>query len=432
MNNFYKVMALRAITHSIFLVLLVSFSALVAAQNSISLEDAIKATLQHNPQLAGYVFRKKALEGEQQTAALTPQFRASAQLENVAGTGGFKGVDAGEFTLSLSSIIELGGQRDARLGVVTARQQQLESAQRVQTLDVLAQVTRQFIALAASQEQLVLLRQARDLAQQTATSLHKQVQAGRTPEAELLRAKAAVARATIAVQNAEQLLTSERLKLSVFWAPNATPNGTPDFTHVKADLFALPTPKPLAELLASLDKNPDLMLLTDEVHVRAAEMQKAQAERKPNLEWNAGIRRLQVSDDSALVLGMSMPFGAGARASGAMATASANQAGAEQYRDSKKIQLHAQLLSVYAAQTQAQAEVNTLRAEVLPLLTQAMRATTDGFNQGRYSYLELNLAQRELLETQLALIDVAARAQVLNTELERITAGFNRERTGDE
>jgi outer membrane protein, heavy metal efflux system len=431
MNTFHKVMALGAIAFSVFLAAFVSVSARAAALDSITLEDAIKATLQHNPQLAGYAFRKKALEGEQQTAALKPLFRASTQLENIAGTGGLKGADAGEFTLSLSSIIELGGQRDARLGLVTARQQQLESTQRVQTLDVLAQVTHQFIALAAAQEQLILLQQARDLAQQTVASLHKQVQAGRTPEAELLLAKVASVRASIAVQHAEQSLKSARIKLSVFWA-NTTPNTTPDLTRVSADLFALPTLKPLADLLTQLDKNADLMMLTDELGVRAAELQKARAERKPNLEWNAGIRRLQVSDDSAFVLGVSVPLGSGARASGLVATASANQAGAEQYRDSKKILFAAQLRDVYEAQVQAQAEVKTLRSEVLPLLEQAMQITADGFNKGRYRYLELSLAQRELLETRLALIDAAARTHVLNADIERITARLNTERSYDE
>ncbi len=408
MNSFYKVMAPIAIA-------LCTFAMRVNA-DPITLQDAIKATLQHNPQLAGYEFREKALQGERQTAALNPQFRASTHFENVAGSGPYKGVDSGELTLSLSSVIELGGQRDARLGLVTARQQQLESSQRVLTLDVLLQVTRQFINVAAAQEQLVLLQQTRDLAQQTVTTLSKQVQAGRTPEAELLRAKAAIAKATIDAQKAEQLLKSERVKLSVFWADT-----TPDFTEVKADLFAIPEPAPLPVLLTRLENNPDLMLLGNEVHLRMAELRHAQAERKPSLEWNAGIRRLQATEDSAFVIGMSMPLGSGGRASGAIATATANQAGAEQQRDNTRIQLEAQLLNLYEAYQQAMAEVHALRSDVIPQLRQAMHATADAFQRGRYSYLELNLAQRELLTVQLSLIDAAARAHELSTDLERLT-----------
>jgi len=388
---------------------------------TLRLRDAISATLQHNPQLAGYEFHVKALAGEQQTAALKPQLRASTQVENIAGTGEFTGVDAGELTLSLSSVMEIGGQRDARLGLVTARQQQLESTQRVLTLDVLTQVTHQFIKLAAMQEQLTLLQQTQQLAKDSVNSLSKQVQAGRTPEAELWRAKAALARSAIEVQKAEQTLKSERILLSAFWAETQ-----PQFTHIQADLFTLPALVTLPTLITQLDSNPNLAVLADEVHVRAAEIRQAQAERKPNVEWNAGVRRLQASEDSALVIGMSVPLGSGARATGAIATANANQANAEQQRDSARIQLHAQLVNLYESYQQTLAEINALRSDVLPPQKQAMRATTEAFEQGRYSYLEMNLAQRELLDTQLALITAAARAHALNTEIERITStGFS-------
>ncbi|MDF3014518.1 MAG: TolC family protein, partial [Cellvibrio sp.] len=49
------------------------FGALIGpavAGDAITLKDAISASLQHNPQLAGYQFRRTALAGEQTIAAL--------------------------------------------------------------------------------------------------------------------------------------------------------------------------------------------------------------------------------------------------------------------------------------------------------------------------------------------------------------------------
>ncbi|MET0357021.1 MAG: TolC family protein [Cellvibrio sp.] len=407
MNTIHKAIILAAISFCTFA---------AHAENSLRLEDAIKSTLQHNPQLAGYEFRVKALQGERQTAALKPQMHISTHLENIAGTGDFKGLDSAELTLSLSSVIELSEQRDARVGVVTARQQQLDSTQRVLTLDVLTQVTRQFIVLASAQEQLKLLQQTQQLTQENVTSLNKYVQTGHTPEADLLRAKAMFARANIAVKKAQQEFDGERIKLSAFWAEIA-----PTFTRVEADLFTLPAAVPLSALVNQLENNPDLATLGDEINLRTAELREAQAAQKTNMEWSAGVRRLQMSDDSALVMGLRMPLGSGSRASGAIATASAHQAAAEQTRTATRVQLHAQLVSLHGAYHNALAELQSLRSEVLPALQQAMRATSNAFNQGRYSYLELNLAQRELLDTQLAIIDAAARAHVLNTEIERLT-----------
>jgi outer membrane protein, heavy metal efflux system len=390
------------------------------AQQPLRLPEVIQRTLQNNPQLSGYEFRVKALQGEQQTAALKPAMQVSAQVENIAGSGDFTSTTAAEITLSLSSVIELGGKSDARAGVVTARQQQLASSQRVLTLDVLSQATQEFIALAASQAELKLLQQRQITVQETATSLSKQWAAGHTPEADMLRAKATLLRTTIELQKKRQQFESERVKLSVFWIPPGTFK-QPDFTEVEADLLSLPQLASLDQLLQTLENNPDLAVLNDQIQLRSAELRHAQIDRAANLTWNAGVRRLEASKDAALVMGISVPLGSASRASGAIATASAHQASAELERDTARTNLQVQLIQLHGAYEQAFVEVTTLKTQAIPLLTQALRTTNTGFAQGRYSYLELNLAQRELLEMQLALINAAAQAHVLANEIERIT-----------
>ncbi len=402
---------------SFALPLLVSALACPALADGISLQDALSASLQHNPQLAGYQFRRAALAGEQTTAALRPEMRLHSELENVAGSGDFSGVDGAELTLSFASFIELGDQRDARLGVVTARQQQLATEQRVAVLDLVAAVNYRFIALIAAQEQVQVQEQAQQLAQSLVTSLSKRVQAGRAPQEELLRARAAQAKAVLEVSRARQQVQAEALKLSAYWA-----DSTPDFTHAQGDLFALTNPAPLADWKTRIAQNPDLLLLAGESRLRSAELRKAEAEGQMTLGWSAGVRQLQATDDTALVAGISIPLASGSRASGAISKARAEQDAATIAADSAKIQLEARLNQTYGAHTQALAELHSLRDQILPLLQDANRATAAAFDQGRYSSLELALAQRELLEARGALIDAALRAHETRIELERLTA----------
>ncbi|MFC3114713.1 TolC family protein [Cellvibrio fontiphilus] len=387
------------------------------AQDAIRLQDALAASLQHNPQLAGYQFRRAALAGEHTSAALRPEVRLHSELENVAGSGDLAGVDGAELTLSFASVIELGDQRDARLGVITARQQQLMTEQRVAVLDLVAAVNYRFIALLAAQEQLQVQEQAQQLAQSLVTSLSKRVQAGRAPQEELLRARAAQAKAALDVGRARQQVQLETLKLSAYWA-----DSTPDFTRAEGDLYALTNPQPFARWQERLAHNPDLLLLADESRLRAAELRKAEAEGQINLGWNAGVRQLQATDDTALVAGISIPLASGKRASGAISKARAEQDAANFAADSAKIQLEARLKQTYSAHEQALLELFSLRDQILPLLQDAHRATSAAFEQGRYSSLELALAQRELLEARAALIDAALRAHETRIELERLTA----------
>lgn len=402
---------------SFALPLLVGALACPAFANGISLQDALSASLQHNPQLAGYQFRRAALAGEHTTAALRPELRLHSEMENVAGSGDFSGVDGAELTLSFSSIIELGDQRDARLGVVTARQQQLATEQRVAVLDLVAAVNYRFITLVAAQEQVLLQEQAQQLAQSLVTSLSKRVQAGRAPQEELLRARAAQARAELEVGRARQQVQAEAVKLSVYWA-----DSTPDFTLAQGDLFALTNSVPLVDWQARLAQNPDLLLLADETRLRSAELRKAEAEGQMTLGWSAGVRQMQATDDTALVAGINIPLASGKRASGAISKARAEQDAAMFVADSTKVQLEVHLNQIYSAHQQALAELYSLRDQILPLLQDANRATAAAFEQGRYSSLELALAQRELLEARAALIDAALRAHETRIELERLTA----------
>jgi outer membrane protein, heavy metal efflux system len=409
----------------VLIVALVCVAASAAEPAALSLQQAIAATLEHNPRLAGYSLRQQALAGERQTAALRPGYTVNTQFEDFGGTDAYRWVNAPELTLSLSSVVELGAKRAARVDVVSARQQQLAASQRVLTLDVLAAVTRQFIAVAAAQEQMVMRQQAQQLAEQTREQLASQVEAGLTPEAELLRADAALAQAGIATGRAVQLLRSERIRLSAYWA-----DLEPAFTAVQADLFAVAPAVPLTDLLLELESNPDLALLTTEVQLRAAELQQAETLREPNVQWNAGIRRLQSSADTAFVVGVSLPLGTAPRASGAIATALANQASTELLRDTARLQLQAEVRSLYEAWSQAASEVNVLERAVLPPLSAALAATTAAFEQGRYSWLELDLAQRQLLEARVARIDAAARAHMLATDIERLTGAALRANPG--
>lgn len=409
MQLFHRAMAISAIAVSC------SAFSVAAAESTLSLGEAVRATLQHNPQLAGYTFKANALAGEKQTAALRPELRVNTDLENVAGSGTFSGTKASELTISLSSAIELGGQRDARIDLVTARQQQLASSQRVVTLDVVTAVTKQFIRLLVTQDELMLQQESHHLLQQTLTSLTRQVQAGGTAETELLRGNASLTRANLALQQARQRVTIERIRLSAFWADTS-----PDFTAVKGDLYGVPAPVPLPNLLEKLSNNPDLAFLSAEIDVRSAEVRRAQSERRSNLEWNAGVRRLQESEDSALVVGLSMPLGASGRTRGAIATATASQQQAEWEKDATRIQLEAVLITAYETHQQAVDEVEALRDQVIPLLKKAMHSTAKAFDQGRYSYLELNLAQSQLLDAQQALVEAAARMQETRIELERL------------
>lgn len=389
---------------------------ITASSSKLSLRDAITATLAHNPQLSSFQFHRDALEGELQTAALKPEFRLATSVENVAGSGDYKGTQSAELTLALSSVIELGDKRDARLGVVTERQHALAVQQRILELDLLAEVTRHFIEVATAQQHLSLQQSTLALAIETTQSIKRRVDAGNTPDAELARAQANQSRMAIKLRQAELEFDAAKIKLSAMWAAIE-----PSFTSVNADLLALGDSPSLKDLLDNLSNNPDVQLFASEARLRDAELRLALSQRKADLEWNAGIRRLEASKDSALVIGVSVPLFGGNRASGEVATARANRLSVDNERDTALLKLRAQLVGLYQERQAAIFEVTSLRNDVIPQLKKAVSGTRTAFDKGRYGYLELSSAQHELLEAEAELIDAAANAHLLRAEIERLS-----------
>src|SRR5690606_36436689 len=124
----------------------------------------------------------------------------------VLGSGDIGGIGRAEFSLAFSRVIELGDQRAARVKVNSRRLQLLQAEQRVEELDLLAEVTRRFVAVAAAQERLALQGRAVALAQQTLTALEPLVTVGQRPAVEQARARAALEQANLAQAHARTAL----------------------------------------------------------------------------------------------------------------------------------------------------------------------------------------------------------------------------------
>ena len=394
---------------------------------TLTLRDAITATLARNPQLNSFQFRTQMLDGERQTAALTPALRLSTDLENIAGSGSFKGTDSAELTLALSSVIELGDKRDARLGLVTERQQQLAAERDIIELDLLAEVTRRFIDVAAAQQQVALQESTFTLAKETTSAIKRRVDVGNTPDAELARAQANEARAAIGVHRAKLGLNTAKTQLSALWAVTE-----PDFDSVSADLLSPGEARPLNDLLSGIANNPDIAFFASEARLRDAEMRLALAKSKMDVEWNAGVRRLEATKDSALVVGVSVPLFAGNRGAGELASAKANRQRVESDRDTALLQLRARVIGLYQERDSALYEVESLRTNVIPQLKKAVNSTRDAFDKGRYGYMELHAAQNELLEAETALIAAASNAHLLRVEIERLSGSTTTNNTHTE
>lgn len=386
------------------------------APAGLTLADALQAASANNPALRGAPFELQALEGRRRQAAARPNPELELELENFAGSGSFSATDALETTLALSQLIEFGGKRDARVSLASSEYDLLRAEQDVRRLDLQAEVARRFLAVVSNQERLALARRTAELATDVHAGIQKRVEAARSPVAEASRADIARIRAGLDVADAERRLESSRRALAATWGA-----AEPDFGLARADLQQLPGVGEFGALAERLEQNPDQLRFLGEQRLREAELRLAQATKTPDFTIGAGVRRFEETGDNALVLSFSVPLPVANRNAGAIAESQARIAALPYERDAALLEVRTRLFALYQELGQARGAATTLDAELVPRASEALAQTRAGFDRGRFSYLEVAEAQRELLDLELARIDVAASFHLALIEIERLT-----------
>ena len=231
----------------------------------LTLDDAVARVARTHPDLRLIDARRGGLQADFDAASLRPALRAGLDIENALGSGDARAFRQTETTLTLAGVLERGGKLDARRTLAQARIDALALQRETQRLDLLADVARRYLAVAAARARKTIAEQ--DIAQRrrTVAGARQRLQAGASPESVVLTAEAALARAELSRARAEQQEVAARQHLAALWGERA-----PRFDIAPADPLALPDIPDSAELAALLDGTPELAQFADERRVREA------------------------------------------------------------------------------------------------------------------------------------------------------------------
>mgnify|MGYP003638241354 FL=1 len=397
-----------------------SFSFLALSENSentLTLASAIERTLKDNPQLKVFSFRQQALSGQQQTQALKPSYELGFEMENFTGTGDIGTFESAEYTLSLSSILEMGGKRNARIGVAESRRGQLDAKRKVAALNLFSEVTRRYIDILAAQERLLLANQATLLAEDTLQEVKKRSKAGVAPEAEVKRALVALEHAKLIASSEQQQFHYSKIALAMMWHETS-----PSFTQVEGDLYHFAADIDFDTLYNKVKQNPEILTYAAEERLRDAQLRLAKTESSANIKWSVGIKQIQDINETALTAGFSMPLFSSKRNTGAIISAQAKRDEVEVKKTATMLALRHQLYRAYANSKQAIFTANSLKNSIIPTLGSALDETKVAYQRGLYSYLDYLSVRQELLSAQRAMIDSASSALRYGTEIEQLIA----------
>jgi cobalt-zinc-cadmium efflux system outer membrane protein len=371
--------------------------------------------LQRNPELASAAWEVRAGEARTLQAGLLPNPEVGVEVENFAGSGEFRSVDAAETTIALSQVIELGGKRLRRARLAALERDLTAWDYEATRIDVFTATTKAFVDVLSAQAQLALSEDLVRLAERVLSTVAARVQAGQVSPVEETRARVALSTSRIALERAGRELGATRERLAATWGSTA-----PAFERGEGALERI-VPIPSADRLAQrIRQNPDIARWIAEMAQRQAAVALEEARRIPNVTGTGGVRRLRETRDTALIMQLSIPLAVFDRNQGAILEARYQLARAGEERRAAEVRVLTELAATYAELSSAFVEATTLQAEVLPGAQSAFEAFSEGYRQGKFGFLDVLDAQRTLFEARGRYIEALTAYHRAVTEMERL------------
>ena len=383
---------------------------------TITLRDAVHAALLRHPSLAVFSLEIRAREARALQAGLRPNPALSVDIEDIAGTGPQRGVDSAETTVSLSQLVELGGKRLRRREAALRERDLAWWDYETTRADVLADVTKAFVAVLGAQQRAALLEDLRRVAEESVRTVQRTVEAGAVSPVEIDRARVVLSRTMIDVTQLTRTLAAARLALAALWGGTRA-----DFAAVAGDLDAVTAPGDYSALSADIDKNPDLARWAAELAARDAVLALERSRRVPDVTLAAGVRRLNETDSGALVFGFTMPLLVFDRNQGAILEARRRMEKARAERDAVQVATRSALGRAYEDLAAAFERATTLRDQVIPQARAAYEGSLAAYRQGLFRNIEVLDAQRTLFELRGQYIEALAAYHVARADLERLS-----------
>ncbi|WP_090264160.1 TolC family protein [Pseudomonas panipatensis] len=390
------------------LLLALAPAALSAPLPSLSLDAALNAAMAGNPELSAMARAQGIAEGERRQAGSRPNPRLSWEAEDTRA-------DSRTTTISLTQPIELGGKRDARIALAE-RGQALASAElELRRNGLRSEVLDAFQASLRAQERLRLVDESVALALRGLQIAQGRVGAGKAAPLEATRAQVQLADVKLELDRAEVERNGAYQRL-------ATLMGVPEpnFSQVRADTAAWPTPPPSAVLLQRLGETADMRMAMLQVEQRDAALALAKTQRIPDLDVTLGSQYDRSARERVNVVGLSLPLPLFDRNQGRILAESRRVDQARDLRVAAELRARRETLLALDLWGSAQREAQSLRETILPAARLAVESATRGFEMGKFGFLEVLDAQRTLILARNQYLQALAQLSDARSRTERI------------
>jgi outer membrane protein, heavy metal efflux system len=382
---------------------------------ALTLDESVATGLGNNPELRAFRLEEEVVRGQLAKAKLPP-FSNPMIDGSMSTQGRSPGTPGGAFRnnqISLSQSVEIAGQRGLRIDVATHNLERARLDIRDLARTLRADIKNAFAQALFAHDREALTREYLRLQEDLSNLVSVKYQAGdvaalevNLSQVELARAQRDVIAASTEYRNA--LLSLGRLI--------GLPGGA--LPTVEGELATGLPPLPEREaLLARIGGRPDVKAAETETKRSEVTERLIGRETIPNVVWSVFQGRTEGGDERGATLGVSIPLFDRRQGERIEARARLSQARIREISVTRTAQK--EIEESYAAAASSLQELDLFKRAILERIAENLNLLQLAFKEGKISFYDVRIAQRETIETRNAYLQALLSAQRAYNALER-------------
>ena len=387
--------------HSIYRYILCTiFTSLVFCQ-TLDIETLERLVVDGNPHLAAGLQLIEAQSGklEQSRKYSNPEFEFESGI----------GFDP-EISAMLSQSIPLGGKRKQEIVLRNLQLKQARLEYDILKQEKLEEAYAIFMGILHLQKLQIFQNDRVLVSKDLLNAVSRKVEAGKLSPAEKSRARIQLYQEKLTLRDIETSLKSGWRLLASFWGEEHS-----SFTEVEGNLTEIPS----IPTLKFLDTAPTIRLSKLVVEIQQANIKLEKANGVPDIELGGGVKQSDLPENT-YQFGLSIPLPIFNRNQGNIGSAKSELKKARFELKEVEIQVQTILFRLKTELEVLASEIDILKNDIIPEAQAAYTTISEGYLNGRFTYLDVVDTQRMWFESREQYIGALKDYHTNILELDRI------------
>jgi len=379
-----------------------------ASTPRISLVEAVALALDVNPELSASRREIAAAAGQIVQSRTRPNPELGYSLEDTQSRTRTQ-------SLQINWPIEMGGKRDARVNVAERNHDVAGADFDTRRADIRASVIAAYFEVLTAEERVALALASEELADKATDVVSKRVLAGKVSPVEETKSRVAGAGLRIESSQATGELRAAKLRLASLLGRDAV-----DVEVNSSVADAIPLLPSTNALRDRLRASPTIRRAQLEIQRRSAIVSLERSKAMPDITLSLGVKRPNELQRNQILLGISVPLPVFDRNQGNVLEAIQREEKARDELAAVNTKITTEVMQARERLATARDQLDVLVRTILPGAKSAYDAARVGFENGKFSFLDVLDAQRTYFASKSQYIRTVSEAHRADADIDRI------------